>query len=65
MLAHGRSHSCFCNDPKFEFTGYEVFLDTGSIFPQLVGDPHWTQVSTYATDSVAATPNVSLNAMDA
>jgi hypothetical protein len=30
--------------------------------PQLMGNPHWTRVSPYVTNSAAATPNVSANA---
>ena len=44
--------------------GNEAFSDTGSVTPQLVGEPDWTEVSPGAANSAATTPNVSANGSD-
>src|SRR5260221_10436323 len=58
MPPQGKSRFCFCQRP-FMFTGYEALSDTGSVAPQLMGNPYLTGISPDTANSAAATPNVS------
>ena len=56
--------SCYCFSSCSP--GCKAFSDASSVVSQPIGDPYWAGVSPFVTHSVvAATPDVSANAMDA